>query len=361
MYIKRITTIVVALMSVFMLSSGLAQDGGAQRQALRKAVDEAQTSLRKAGGLKGENISILPMSGQDAEYVEGLLKNAVTAAGLSYVEGKQDPLWNAIIEEMAWSGKKGDMLDQKTLSRFGKLQGTQLLLYGSIVAESSRKDCGYVELELHITSIATKEHLWGGVFSFRYYGPKDLQGIVDLDSELRQALKQLFADNSASLKKSAAAKKLDSAVIVPLAGDIDGYVTGLAVDMFNGVSIAPRELDVATLGEARLLLRDAPEPADAVLYGAVRDLSRVLDREEVLQDTYEINVDVQLRLQDAQSGDILWSDTFIGTYEDIEDRTGEELALGFFKKHPHALLYAIGGGVALILLAIIMKKATRVR
>jgi PBP1b-binding outer membrane lipoprotein LpoB len=358
---KRFSAVVSIIVLLALAAGAAAQDQGAQRQALRLAVEKAQSSLARAGALKNANISLLPMSGSDAEYVEGLLKNAVTAAGLKYVEGKQDPMWDAIIEEIAWSGKKGDMLDQKTLSSFGRLQGTQLLLYGSISAEKTRADSGYVELELHITSIATKEHLWGGVFSHRYYGAGELQGIVELDPELRQALKNLFAANSGSLKNSAAAKKIKSALVVPLAGDIDGYVTGLAVDMFSGLGIAPRELDVATLGEARLLLRDTPEPADAVLYGAVRDLSRELDREEVLKDTYEINVDVQLRLQDAQTGDILWSDTFIGTFQDLDERSEEEIALGLLKKYPQAPLYALGGVLALIVLMVLIKKATRVR
>jgi hypothetical protein len=60
---------------------------------------------------------------------------------------------------------------------------------------------------------------------------------------------------------------------------------------------SPKQLDVRTLAEARALLRDEPKAADAILYGAVRDLSiremnTYPDRIE-----YQINCSVQLGIQ----------------------------------------------------------------
>lgn len=107
----------------FCLTASLvrAQVGDTMRQALQQAVDEAKASMQ-AAGLPAENVSLLPIQGDQNGYVKGLLKNAATAAGLSYVEHGGDPLWDAILSEIEWDERKGDMLDQSTLVKFGQLQ-----------------------------------------------------------------------------------------------------------------------------------------------------------------------------------------------------------------------------------------------
>lgn len=355
----KIITLSIPLFALFIAMPATAQTDGAERQALRKAVDEARAAMEDASIGKG-NISLLPLHGDDTGYVEGLLKNAVTAAGLKYVEGKNDPLWDEIIKEVAWDEKKGDMLDNKTIAPFGDLQGTEMLMYGVVRTSKPRENCAYAEIELHLTKIATKEHVWGGVFTYRIYGP-DVQPIVQIDPEVRQALQDLLSQGAQSLKQSNAAAKMDSALVVPFAGDLDNSVTGMAMDMFNDMDVKPRVLDVDTLGEARMMLRDTPDRADALLYGAVREMSRELKHEEFLQDVYEINLFVQMQLQDAQTGDVLWSKTLSDTYDDVEERSEEGLVRRFLEKHPNFLLYVLGGIAVLVVLLVLIKKGTRVR
>jgi len=221
-------------------------------------------------------------------------------------------------------------------------------------------NCAYAEIELHLTNIATKEHVWGGVFTYRIYGP-NVQPIVKIDPEVRQALQDLIEQGRKSLEQSTAVSKVDSALIVPFAGDLDNSVTDMAMGMFNNLDVTPRVLDVGTLGEARMLLRDASNQTDALLYGAVRDMSRELKHKEFLQEVYEINLFVQMQLQDAKTGDILWSDTLSATYDEEEKRSEEEIALNFIQKHPKFLPYLLGGIVAFIVLIVLIRKGTRVR
>ena len=85
---------------LFTAANARAQFPDEVRQALRGAAGEAAASLRKAGAApRNRTISILPLAGDRDAYVEGLLKSAFTAQGLSYVEGKSDPMWEKILEE----------------------------------------------------------------------------------------------------------------------------------------------------------------------------------------------------------------------------------------------------------------------
>jgi len=149
--------------------------------------------------------------------------------------------------------------------------------------------------------------------------------------------------------------------VVPLAGDIDRYVTQRATDILSRTHINPMNLDVRTLGEARQLLRDRPERADAVFYGALRDLSKRLLREEIMQNTYEVSAEVQLTIQSVSTGEILWSDTLEHVEEVVIRQTVEEKLVGLTRSNPRIWIYIGVGLVVLILGARFLKAATRVR
>ena len=58
------------------------------RQALRLAATDIQSTLASAGSIpKNQPIAILPIRGDDSGYVMGILKTALTGAGLQCVEG----------------------------------------------------------------------------------------------------------------------------------------------------------------------------------------------------------------------------------------------------------------------------------
>ena len=279
------------------------------RQALRLALEDTGTALKESALPANQTISLLPFQGDRGHYVEGLLKNAVTGAGLTYVEGKSDPFWDELLKEIEWDERKEDILDAATLTRFGKLKGTQLLMYGTVREASDTNGRVYVEIEAHISSIETKQHLWGRIFAKRYPHRDGVQGIIDLDKAVRGLLKEALRPVPDSLANNPKLKDIRSVAIVPLSGDIDDYVTGLVQDALSRTSLYPKDLDLTTLAEARLLLRGEPDQADALLYGAVRDLSRELDQEKFTETVYTLHAEVQLRIQDVSSGEILWSDT----------------------------------------------------
>jgi len=279
------------------------------RQALRLCGEDIQAALATSGLPKELPLAILPVRGDDAGYVIGILKNAATGAGLTCVEGKEDPFFEEVTREVAWDERKDDILDPETLAKFGKLKGAKMLLYAFVRETSANHGRGFAEIEVHVSSIETKQHLWGGVFARRFYDPQLPVGPVDLAPEVRQVIRNSFTRVSTGLRAAGKLRDVHSVLLVPLAGDVDQFVTGLVENSLSATPYSPRRLDVKTLAEARALLRDDPKAADAIIYGAVRDLSKRRMNEYPDRTDYEINASVQLSIQGSPSGDVLWSDT----------------------------------------------------
>jgi hypothetical protein len=335
------------------------------RQAFQGAVTDAQQDLKSSGLPTGEPIALLPIAGDQGDYVYGLLKNAVTAAGLTCVEGKTDPFWNEVMEEVKFDTLKGDILDAKTLVSFGKLKAARILLYGTVRDFSAEGSKVYVELELHASSVATKQHLWGRCFGKRYYVAKDVVGLVQLDDKVREALAKAFDRGVESLKASPKLKDIRTVAMVPLAGDLDRYATGLAEAMVSKTaSLFPKNLDIKTLAEARSLLRDQPQQADAVLYGAVRDLSRKQETPGIFSDTDRLSAVIQVKIESAKEHEVLWSEQLLVSELYKQDKPAEAKAImiwQWMKAHPLIPLGVIGAIIAFIVLRLIIKAGTRVR
>ena len=311
------------------------------RNTLRGVIEEAGQSMRQAGVPTDRTISVLPIVGDEDRFVEGVLKNEITRAGLSYVEGRDDPIFNEIMAEFEWDERREDMIDPTTIDRFGDLMSTQLLLYGIVREARSTERQIYVELEFHLTSIGTKEHLWGDVFVRRVYLPAAVTGIVDLNPEIRQLLQETFSREAESLRANNRLDGIETVVLAPIAGDIDGYIGTLAENLLSQSQVIPARADVATMGEIRRLLRDEPARGDAILSGAARDLSLILKETRPLERIYEVNAEVQLRIEEAATGNILWSNTLFAR-GDYSDR------IGIWDFTLENALY-IGVGIAIIL------------
>lgn len=328
------------------------------RDALRNAAGQAVASLDLADVAGAKTIALLPL-GRDVDGVlAGVLKSAISAADLACVEAKDDPFFEEIMKEIEWDERKEDMLDEATVTRFGRLQAAQLLLYGWVRQYDVSQRRVYVEIELHLSSLETKRHLWGGCFASRVYLDPGVKGIVDLDETSRELLRQSFADASQSLAASAKTSGLSSVAIVPLAGDVDRYATGLATGMFSNLAkLSPRDLSVATLAEAVDLLRAEPSRADALLYGAVRDLSSSLVKEDTFWgNTYRYHAEVELRIQTAK-GDIVWGGTFPASIELRPEGDGElkPVLVRWFLSHPREIALVVGGVVALLVVLAVFR------
>ena len=359
----------VAFALVLSCSTGWAAFPEDVRQALRGMVeDKVQSSLSTGGIPKGKTLSLLPMYGDDGGYIKGLLKEAITRSGLKYVEGKSDPFWSQVLQEVEWDERKADMLDPATLVTFGKLKATQLLMYGFVREATVSGRRVFVEIELHVSSIETKEHLWGDVLAERIYKGEEVQGIVDINDAVRDALSKAFEQGKQTLRDARGRLEgIETAAVVPLAGDINGYVTARTEEILSSSIVMPKNLNVRTLGEAETLLRDDPSKAGGIVYGSVRDLSRKPKGRHFMRDgnfmviDHEVRAEVQLRLQKTGSGEIPWSVTLSATAVDPVAVTWGD----WLSEHPgevrRTLIWVVGILVVVIVLAMFLKSTRRVR
>ena len=364
----KLLTLVLAVASVSMAYSGIDADE-LLNIALKDAVDEARASIAASKVPADRPIAILPLGGDAFGPVEGLLKNAVTAAGKTCVEGKEDPMWEAILKEIAWDERKEDILDPATLDKLGRLKSAQYLLYGSVRRLAASERYVLVELELHVSCIATKEHVWGGRFVRRHYAPgADPQGAIDIPSSVRVALidgvRAKVADSLGKSQKLGAVRKV---AMLPIAGDVDQYAFGLFRDVLSASSVTPVNLDVTTRAEARFALREGPGKADAIAYGALRDIEAKLTKKTFWgAKTYSALMELQLWIEKGATREILWSDTVLFSNEIVDDDGDWWKRLchlfPFLEDHPSAVVWIpLVLIIGLVVLSKLLRAMTRVR
>ena len=338
--------------------------------AIKDAIAEACDSLAASKNVPADKaIAILPLADDVDGTIAGLLKNALVAAGKTCVEGKEDPMWSEILKEIEWDERKEDILDAKTLDKFGRLKSAQYLLYGNLRRLAATRRYVLVELELHVSCVATKQHVWGGSFARRHYTPgADPQGEVKIPDEIRkEVIDGIRAAVADSLKKSGRLAAVKKVAMLPIAGDIDQYGAGLFRDVLAASSVTPVNLDVNTRAEMRFALREGPGRADAIAYGVLRDVDATLVETKVDgTKIYAARMEMQLWIEKGSTREILWSDTVRFSKEfTIGPRGWWDVLCHYFpslKDHPSwIVLIPLGILVVLIALAMILKATTRVR
>ncbi len=338
--------------------------------ALKDAVNDAKASLAAAKQIPSDKaVAILPFAGDKSGKIVGLLKNALTDAGKTCVEGKEDAMWNEILKEIEWDERKEDILDPATLDKFGKLKSAQYLMYGFIRSLAATPRYVLVELELHVSCIATKQHVWGGSFVRRHYAPgAGPDGNVEIPDEVRKAvIDGIRAEIGKSLAKSTKLGAVKRVAMLPIAGDDDQYGAALFRDVLSASSVTPVNLDVTTRAEARFALREGPGPADAIAYGALRDVNAKRVKTQFAgEETYSARMELQLCIEKGATREILWSDTVQFSKEFTIGSRGlwDKLCHIFpsLRESPSRIVWVpLAIILGLIVLVLFLKAVTRVR
>ena len=339
------------------------------RQSVQGALlEEATAALAESAIPAGVPVAILPIAGDTDGWLAGQLKIALTAAGKNCVEGKEDPMWNEVIKEITWDEHKEPYLDPETLDRMDarRLQSAKILLSGAVRSLDRTPRYSYFEIELHATEIATKRHLWGAALAKRLYAPgiTAVGRVSDLDPELRQAMLDGLRDKLSESLAKANLGSVGRVALLPLAADEQEYVGGLVRDAATRAGVQAVNADWMTLSEARLGLRDPGTPADAVLYGSVRDLSFEVKETSPATEKTSLRAEVQLCI-DTRSGATPWSDTI--TVSDIhEDGRGVWATLcrlfpSLESTPKKAVLWPVGIVVGLAAVILLLRFMTRIR
>ena len=380
---KKIYSIVIALLlfcgiSPLLATTTIDLNEPNVNQAIDLALKQALPALKNAPFGKG-GITILQMPNDTNGILSGKLKTLTIQAGLTCLEGKSDPMWNEIIKEIEWTERKTDILNPQTIAKFGKLTGTKILLYATIVNITKNTERIYVQIALHATDVHTREHIWGATPTYRYYFHKDVKGIVSLDNKLKKLLRKNFEEAQKSLN-SKKIQGIKSVTVLPLAGDIDQYVTSLARELVNssGMNVAaPQIYTYAQFAQLRSINRINNAGSDAILYGAVRDLKiTVIPQNEYTSDkkvkmTYDVTADIELFIEDVKNGLRPWSKNIHLTerVSEFRDMTRQEIEehrryklitvpdaiLEWIVDNPLTIIATIAGIILLVLVAVGIK------
>ena len=331
---KKIFTFLVLTFLVLSVSATMKQSiaDDDYRQAVYGALAKAEEPLKTAGFGK-QPIAIVPLR-RGHDLLAGRLKNMLNKAGFICVEGKEDPMWNKILAEIEWSDKKSDMLESSTIVKFGNLKSVRILFECDIRLVDKNEDRVYAEIELRGTEVSTRKVLWGDTFTHTHYIGKDIQGIIKIDRQLNAVLKKNFADAQKSLTSPMHSEKMrhvKTITVIPLIGDINAYMTNMAIAMISQTKYIPKNPHIPSLRVVRSSARDGSLGCDAVFYGYVRSfhMTNPVESQEgkQIKTSYNAVVNIQFFVEDAKNGNILWSAT-VDLDEPISskrDMTAEEL------------------------------------
>lgn len=335
------------------------------REAQRQLAGKVEKSLALSG-LSGQgSLALLPFTGDDAAgSMAGLLKNAAVRSGIRVVEHSDQPMFEKLLAQASQNLRDRQFLKADTIAEMGQLISAGMLMYGGLSA-SSGNDGIFVEIWLNVVDVASGRHLWGDVFTQRHYLGDNVRGIVELTPEFRDLFKQVADSVRESLRQAPSLSGVKKVLIVPLAGDLDNYVTGHVRNAISATSLLPVDLGVRSLTQARILaeVEGADKMPDSILVGAVRDLAQRLEKQSIEGEVWRNDVEVELQILDSQSNTVLWSDTIAHSYR--EKVRQDEKVVTWLSESPKRLLYILGGLVVLLILwrvvAFIKKSTTRVR
>lgn len=108
-------------------------------------------------------VAVLPIWGDDRGHAEDMVKAGLTRRGVKVLaRGRKE--WDLLLGEIAWGAKREDVMDAATIQRFGKIQGCDGILYGTL-RETGIQDLptgkrAFARLSIHVAEVETGRIVW---------------------------------------------------------------------------------------------------------------------------------------------------------------------------------------------------------
>jgi hypothetical protein len=104
-------------------------------ETLQRATDQALIALghqlkdAKQAGV--ETVAVLRLAGDADGYATDGLKRALAEAGYK-IFSRDEPEYNRVLEEVAFGVKRGKLMDEETIKKFGDVEGVDAIVMGNI-------------------------------------------------------------------------------------------------------------------------------------------------------------------------------------------------------------------------------------
>lgn len=161
---SRARIIVVSVMAVILLSAGNATAD--VERALDKAVDKAcqkaaeQLKTTSSEGIK--TIAVLPFWGEDKDgYISDTMKSYLSNSPYK-VMVRSDQEWDQLLGEIKWNTLREDVMNPITIQNFGKIEGCDAIVYGTIRQREANPWTFHAitRLTLHMADVETGQIVW---------------------------------------------------------------------------------------------------------------------------------------------------------------------------------------------------------
>ncbi len=365
---RRVGTIALVT-SLLLLTSAKAELGRALDQTINEVAQEAAKKLKQTSFGDIKNIAVLPLWGDCAAETKSYIVNTIQSeivGGPYKVMERNTQAWDTLLGEIEWGNLREDIMNAATVQRFGRIEGCNAIVYGTVreCAEDAGTGRAVTRLTLKMGVVETGEVKWssGEIKSVRIVGPTALPR-PNMDPALIRAINQLTANAVVGLK----GKNVNTSnfAFFPLLGqDEDGYFTEvlqaeLTKAGCNPAPIAKTEWQEYLVANSRRpesveAMRDFSKRKgyDAFLYGSVNEC-RIVPRK------YKALARATLTMVGAQSGEAVWSPGEIRGQSYLDWLDIPALAVA------DPLVWVVGGIIVLLIVwrtfAKLLKSATRPR
>ncbi len=134
---------------------------------LRRAVDVALAGAERAvqamklpAGIR--TIAVIPLRGDDDGYVTARVRDLISGTDYALCT-RDDRVWQDLMAEIRdWTEKRTDIMNPETVQKFGKIEGVDAILYGTVWDKSVNlwSIRGHVKLSLALADVETGRELW---------------------------------------------------------------------------------------------------------------------------------------------------------------------------------------------------------
>jgi hypothetical protein len=134
-----------------------------QAETLHRATDQAlqrlAEQLKEAKRDGVETVAVIPLGGDTDGYATDGLKRALAEAGYKLFS-RDEPEYNRLLEEIEFGVRRGDVMDQETIKKFGDIEGVDAIVMGNIAERINLWSIrGAVTLSLQIGGTETLQ-IW---------------------------------------------------------------------------------------------------------------------------------------------------------------------------------------------------------
>ena len=314
--LRKITIPLTVIVLLFAVSAG-ANLQRALDQTISEAAQEAAKKLNDTKFDEVKNIAILPLWGEcDADtksYILGAIQSQIIGGPYRVME-RDTEAWENLLGEVQWGTLREDVMDQKTVQRFGNIEGCDAIVYGTIreCASNPSTNNAITRLTLRMGIVETGEAKWssGEIKKVKIVAQAPM-ALPDVDSALVSAI-NLAAEKAAESLKTRSLNIKGFAFFPLLGKDDDNYVSDVLQSHLTKIGGSPIPVSQMQWQEYLVANSSAPQRVEmmrnfarekgcsVLMYGTVNEC-RVLERK------YKAIVRMTLSMVNVETGESVWS------------------------------------------------------